>query len=98
VKISRQKLSGLLRKHGVEASKWSKGRVTWRASNGYDLQMVGFGGRAAEISYNVSYSFDWTDRETEKEQAGLAKIEAALEAEGLPYLREGKRIQVLDAR
>ncbi len=96
--ITRQKISGALRKGGVPSSKWSKGRVTWNASEGYDLMMFGFNGRAAEISYNVHTGFrGWAERNTQDRDAGLAKIEAALAAAGLQARRDGDKVMVLDA-
>ena len=97
--ISRQKLSASLRKHGLAASKWSKGRVTWRASEGYDLVMFGFAGKLAEISYNVHVGFNGHDERARAKLAnGIAQIEVALSAAGIPHQRDGEKVIVLDAR
>lgn len=87
--LTRQKISAVIRKSGVPASTSSKGRVSWRVSDGYDLELwvptYGGGylrkpftanGKIARVKYWGKGIADETEQ--------LRKIQAAFRAEGWP--------------
>jgi hypothetical protein len=94
--ITRQQISGAIRRSGVPAARWSKGRVSYRNSAGYDLTLWadvrhGFlnisnlrpGARIARIRY-------LTDTHGEGDPNALDKIEQQLHADGWSLRRDGE--------